>query len=691
MVHFHGQDGIIRQEGTLDKVSFSPSVRRVGFTMSGLMGRSFEWDIPWATVIIGFLLLFSPMIDGGTTQLPVLLIRLVLFASAVVWLLGSMNGGTVTLLRDRLWMCVSLFVLWAALTVIWSDYKNVSVQWVLNIVSYAVLFTMVTQFVRSRSYMEGLVFLVIGMAIGEGLWGIAQYAWLGETRARGTFFNPNFFAIYEAAALLLAGAIILFPQRESGSTFKRWLAWGAVAVTVPAFVLAQSRGATAALAVALSVLLLCRFGRTAVVIISLCVAAGAILPNPLYQRVVNVGSQDPYAYTRFEIWKDATGRLIERPLGVGAGMYRYASFQERFPIEGNIVRYWKRPESAHNEYLQIGAELGIVGLLVFCVGVGLWLWEAKEVWRATSNSPERAWIVGPLAASLALVLHAGVDSTFHEPALVILLVLLGGFLHLAYIRTAPHVTEYWRVPFPYHPLKAVGITLGGLLVVGICAQSAAAWYVHEKGKQEARLGRVDAALTWYSHAASIDPGTTGYHDSIARTAMELYHESHNPTWLLTASEEESLAVQLNGWDGRFPYRLGTIYRLLASQRVPEEYRREWLQKAENAYQMAIQRDPYWPLSYFDLAQMAVADGNVKEAIALLHTAREYEPNFLPGRALLAELSITTGIPGNYKQEYTAIKNILALYERRELNDVERQFLSVDLYPLGRALAMGGLQ
>lgn len=173
--------------------------------------------------------------------------------------------------------------------------------------------------------------------------------------------------------------------------------------------------------------------------------------------------------------------------------------------------------------------------------------------------------------------------------------------------------------------------------------------------------------------------------------MELYHESHNPAWLLTASEEESVAMQLNSWDGRFPYRLGTIYRLMAGQRVSEQHRRELVQKAVNSYQMAIQLDPYWPLSYFELAQIVLTDGRSTEAIALLQTAREYEPNFLPGRALLAELSIQGGIPGDYKQEFTAMKKILALYERRELNEIERQFLSVDLYPLGRALAVRRLQ
>ena len=69
-------------------------------------------------------------------------------------------------------------------------------------------------------------------------------------------------------------------------------------------------------------------------------------------------------------------------------------------------------------------------------------------------------------------------------------------------------------------------------------------------------------------------------------------------------------------------------------------------------------------------------------------ATAHEPNFLPGRALLAELSIQTGIPTDYTRELANITAIRSRYVDQIRDEVERQFIDVDLYPLRRAIALG---
>ena len=59
------------------------------------------------------------------------------------------------------------------------------------------------------------ILVVTGIGVFEGLWGSIQYLWMGEARARGTFFNPNFFSAYESAVVVLSLGVLLFTKRNT--------------------------------------------------------------------------------------------------------------------------------------------------------------------------------------------------------------------------------------------------------------------------------------------------------------------------------------------------------------------------------------------------------------------------------------------------------------------------------------------
>ncbi|HKT35415.1 MAG TPA: O-antigen ligase family protein [Nitrospira sp.] len=659
------------------------------------LGRPAEWILrQWRIsglggfgAIAAGLAIFSPLIDGGSTQVPVLVIRLVLLAGGLIWLLGRMKAGEFFVPQTRLDVSVVLFAGWAILSLSWAPYKNASLQWVLSILSYVAFFAMVTQGIRSQAQIWIQVSVVTAVGVFEAVLGLAQYLSIGEARARGTFFSPNFFAAYQAAIFLLSLGVLLYTKRELlPAPFRRWL-WCAAAVSLAAVVTAQSRGVAAALVGAAVFLGVSRYGKKALVVVGLCLVAVLVVPNPLQHRMYHADAQDPYAYMRLEIWKSALIRLADHPLGIGVGMFKQGSFQERFPIEGEIVRYRKRPESAHNEYLQIGVELGVVGLALFVCMAGLWAAEVRQLLREPGDTIDRGLAMGLAASVLVLLLHAAMDSSFHEPALVLLLVLLGALVHALYLLARPHVVTWRRIGFCYHPLRAAYVVAGALIMAAVCAQSAVAWYAHEQGKRHAVQADLEGAFAWYARAAAIDPGTTGYHDSIARTAIQLYSDSGAFEWLLKAEEEETIARTLNPMDARFAYRLGSVYGLMASQALTSARRSELLAKASDSYAEAIRLDPYLPFSYFELAQLRVGEGRVEDAIELLSTATVHEPNFLPGRALRAELALRAGIPGDYGKEMAAITDIRSRYEQQMRDEIERQFMNVDLYPLARALAM----
>ena len=639
-----------------------------------------------SVLLLGSLIIFSPLIEGGTTHVPNLIMRLLLLGSALVWAIHRMRVGTILLTMNRFLPFVALFLCWAGLSLWWAPYKNPSVQWFISLLMYALLFGVVIQGIQASKQVRHIVMLLVGMGLCEGVLGIVQYVWLGEARGKGTFFNPNFFATYEVVTLSIVLGLLSVVQRGEMNKWQSVVLWGIAAITFSAFMVAQSRGALLALVTAVTFIGCYRFGKIALLVLIMSLVAGAVIPNPLKQRMVEVSAQDPYAFSRIDIWNNSLERIADRPLGIGLGMYKYTSFQYRFPIESNIVRYGKRAESAHNEYLQMAVELGVGGLAIFLLGIGIWGKEVKGALRSKLEPWERGLVTGLTGAVLGILAHGAVDSIFHEPALVILLIVCGG-LGLALQPIKKLDISPRSLPFSYHPVRLTLVLLCGVTLVALTIQPAAGWYAHEQGQAKAQAGQQELALDWFRWASLIDPGTTGYHDAVARISVQLFHRSGDSEWLVKAVEEEGQAIELNPLDGRFPYRLGTIYGVLAEQTPAKAQRDLLLNQAAQAYEQAVQADPYSPLNYLALANIRLPEGRVEEAKSWLQRAVVIEPNFLPARAILAELSLKAGEHRVAQSEFDAIVAIKRKYEGWVLNDLERQFLDVDLSPLGRALAL----
>ena len=626
--------------------------------------------------ILFALMVFSPLIEGGTTHLPVLIIRLLLVAGLALWVFRSFQSGTITLYRIPMMPLAAMFVGISGLGIFRSSYVGASIQGVIGLLMYALLMFLLLHQLYTRSSSRILVLGIVVMGSLEGLLGIVQYGWMGEARAKGTFFNPNFFAMYEAVTVVLALSLLSSMKWADHGWQEKCLLGAALSVSMPAFVMAQSRGAFFAFLVALLFLGLCRSWKLAV-LLPLVVVLGVItLPNPIKERALAVSDQDPYAYTRLEIWKSSLDRIADHPFGTGLGTYKYLSFKYRFPIEGEIVRYEKRAESAHNEYLQMAVELGVGGLALFLVGIGVWGWEVKGTLQGGLLSWERGAVVGLSGGALAILAHAAVDSVFHEPALVLLLIMCGSLVVVLKRFNSPDPAPTWTVPFPYRPARLAMVVLLGAASVFLIIQPAAAWFAYEEGNVASQHGQSERAGEWYRRATFIDPGTTAYRDAVARMNVTQFYASGDPQWLLHAVEELEICQELNPLDGRIPSRLGMVYLVLAERTMSNEQRGELIARAVKSYERAIEADPFSPFNYLELGKMMWRNGQYEKAQALLKTAVTHEPNFLPARVLLAKLAAQVGKSDVALSQYGAIESIQDRYKGRTLSPLESRYLDI---------------
>jgi hypothetical protein len=77
----------------------------------------------------------------------------------------------------------------------------------------------------------------------------------------------------------------------------------------------------------------------------------------------------------------------------------------------------------HNEYLQVAAELGLVGLLLLAI---LLATMGRLLWRARPTDRSGATWAGVVAAAAAFAVHSGFDFVWHLPAIVLTVTLLVG-------------------------------------------------------------------------------------------------------------------------------------------------------------------------------------------------------------------------------------------------------------------------
>lgn len=289
----------------------------------------------------------------------------------------------------------------------------------------------------------GIVQFVGETAVWAPLGGLFPAQEGALARITGPFQNPNYYALFVGLGLVMTLGIAMMDSRH-----RRFL----VAMLVPlvvAMAATFSRGGAAAVAVGLLVLLGFRNRRAAVVAAMLLLVVGAAaypyLVDARLERSSTGGlanAQSGLEESDAERWEAvaAGGSLfaLDPVFGVGFGQYEYVS--PRFLGSSPAT-------SAHNQYVKILAEQGLVGLLMasaVLAGAAVGLRESRSPLRATA---------------IAMLATYGISGLFLEPLTTLqtsgmLWIVVGATLAAAGPRVAIPVREtLWR-RVAYRPAAA---------------------------------------------------------------------------------------------------------------------------------------------------------------------------------------------------------------------------------------------
>ena len=176
---------------------------------------------------------------------------------------------------------------------------------------------------------------------------------------------------------------------------------------------------------------------------------------------------------RLVMWKASLRMIQDVPLtGVGAG-----AWEVDIPLYQQPGAQMETDFYAHNEYLQLIGEYGIVGwlfligLLVFFAGVTRRTWTARE--SAEESAPDAAFHAIALASLAALLLVSGAGFPWRMASTGALFALLLGILasgdaHAVRLEAAQASDPYWRRANP------ANLGLAGALL-GLCLAAYISW------------------------------------------------------------------------------------------------------------------------------------------------------------------------------------------------------------------------
>ena len=327
------------------------------------------------------LFVFATFFDRGTASLHtggVTIVKLLGVLLTLIWLVkmlaGDRNMPFLARHEPVLAFASILFVGWAIASAGWAEARGQalfgSAGSAFRLAQGALLlFIVFSTFTERRhiwwllqSFVAGAMFAaLIGIF---GVYGTSES--VNDARLSGGFDDPNELAAVLVAALIFSGfAFVALRGRVS-----RWLY--AFAVPVFLFALAQTDSQAGLVALAVALVLAVVLGGRARPVIVVGVLAFAFAAVTYYTFVTkpvalaSIASQDNVG-SRETLWSVATHMVRDHPVaGVGAGNFVVVEPEYTLrTIDLPRVDLVVRPELTHNSYLQVLAELGVIGLAAF--------------------------------------------------------------------------------------------------------------------------------------------------------------------------------------------------------------------------------------------------------------------------------------------------------------------------------------
>ena len=404
-------------------------------------------ELALLTLIIVTPLLFSKETESTFLITKETFSKSVILFMTMVWLIKISSSNEVKIYKSPMNLPILFLVLAAFISLfklVHSSAIHLSLWDMSNLICFIILYFIICETIRTGKQIERI--LVIFVLIGgfTALYGVLQYYgidyfhyWVGNAgrkRMFSTFGNPNFVAEYHIAILPISLIFFLF----GSSLWKKVVGGFGFVIASLCLLISQTRGSWVGFA--LSIIFLCIMlklkdrkvfadaKRTirVILILAIIILLGFGVADLQKHGLMEVRAVVNRAYSIFTfgdefrrfVWQGTIIMIKEHPFtGVGLGGFkqRYPEYQAKFLERDEYPSYVQASNvpQAHNEFLQVWAEMGILGVAAVIWLVAALFYNGISILKNLKTPYMWKLETGMLAGCFAVLVHAIVSFPFH--------------------------------------------------------------------------------------------------------------------------------------------------------------------------------------------------------------------------------------------------------------------------------------
>jgi len=581
----------------------------------------------------------------------------------VIWTMKILINNNIFFKKTRLNFPILLFVLLMSVSLLRSQFFMVSLNDYIIFLFYFFIYFLIINNINDKAQFNSLIKLIFIISIIIAIYAIMQYygfdPFLKELSAiTSTMGQKNWISNYLALIFPIVFSYFLLEKIKKNKIIYYLL----LSILYTTLMICQSRGIWISISITtiLAIYIIFKFKLvntfqenkkwlTLLLVTFLMITIIYSTDNPLNKSAITVpqralstfDEQDPSINTRLLMWRTTFEMIKDKPIfgsGIGTFKMNYLNYQAKFfKVNPDYIKYLAYAREAHNEYLQIGAELGIVGLGIFILIIFVFYNLILKYVKKESRDNEKIIVFGLLMGVTSFLIHSLFTFPLHVPALGLTFFIVIG-LTLSYIRNIGSLKHEKNIIikneiFKNKKIKIFCIILFLFFMIFAIDSLVIKPYLAEiyyfKGMRYNNIKNYDMSFPDLKYAAQLNP----YNGRILHALGSTYYNIN----IFDKAEEILQKAKKYIIDANTFYMLGLVYS-----------KRGLNKEAEEELKQAIYLNLRFSEAYYNLGLLYFSQENYDDTIEQWNKILEIEPNF--------------------PNDYIVLNNLGIVYQKKEMPD-----------------------